>query len=145
MSTPSENRAPRIVLAGAVNSSRLTFEALLRHKAPLLGVLGLSPEPGRRASGLSEKYCVEIYESRPALGAAVAADVAARIRQVAARLRAEVRDYDMVARMAGDEFAIAICEPEDRAAVEGICARIIEQLARPFDLFGARAYIGARA
>ncbi|GAM05073.1 putative bifunctional diguanylate cyclase/phosphodiesterase [Novosphingobium sp. MBES04] len=64
------------------------------------------------------------------------------IRQVAARLRAEVRDYDMVARMAGDEFAIAICEPEDRAAVEGICARIIEQLARPFDLFGARAYIG---
>ena len=51
MSGQTDNRAPRIVLAGGVNSSRLTFEALLRHRAPLVGVLGLSPERGRRASG----------------------------------------------------------------------------------------------
>ena len=37
----TNGRAPRIVLAGAVNSSRLTFEALQRHQASLVGVLGL--------------------------------------------------------------------------------------------------------
>ena len=67
MSTPSENRAPRIVLAGAVNSSRLTFEALLRHKAPLLGVLGLSPEPGRRASGYVDLVELAGSEGVPAV------------------------------------------------------------------------------
>jgi len=39
------------VLAGAVNSSRLTLQALLRHEARLVGVLGLSPEIGRGSGG----------------------------------------------------------------------------------------------
>ena len=47
----TNGRAPRIVLAGAVNSSRLTFEALQRHQASLVGVLGLSPQRGHRVSG----------------------------------------------------------------------------------------------
>ena len=51
MNGSTRARAPRIVLAGAVNSSRLTFQALLRHRAPLVGVLGLSSERGRGVSG----------------------------------------------------------------------------------------------
>lgn len=43
MSTTSDQRAPRIVLAGGVNSSRLTLQALLRHGVPVAGVLGLAP------------------------------------------------------------------------------------------------------
>ncbi|WP_404480526.1 putative bifunctional diguanylate cyclase/phosphodiesterase [Novosphingobium sp. BL-52-GroH] len=67
----------------------------------------------------------------------------ALIRQVARRLFAEVRGYDLVARLGGDEFAILIGEPEDRVAVERICARIVAELERPFDLSGSQAFIGA--
>ena len=71
----------------------------------------VSEVPGRRASGLSEKYCVEIYESRPALGAAVAADVAARIRQVAAR-KAEVRIIFAAAPSQSDMLASLVALPD---------------------------------
>ncbi|MEE4454762.1 putative bifunctional diguanylate cyclase/phosphodiesterase [Novosphingobium resinovorum] len=67
----------------------------------------------------------------------------ALIRQVARRLVAEVRGYDIVTRLGGDEFAILIGEPEDRGAVESICARIVAELERPFDLAGSQAFIGA--
>jgi len=67
----------------------------------------------------------------------------ALIRQVARRLIAEVRGYDLVARLGGDEFAILISEPEDRLAVERICARVVAALERPFDLSGSQAFIGA--
>jgi len=42
---------PRIVLAGSVTSSRITLEALLRHKADVVGVLGLDPSASKRVSG----------------------------------------------------------------------------------------------
>ena len=67
----------------------------------------------------------------------------ALIRQVAERLVAEVRSYDLVTRLGGDEFAILIGEPADREAVESICARIVAELERPFDLEGSQAFIGA--
>lgn len=67
----------------------------------------------------------------------------ALIRQVARRLLAEVRKYDFVARVGGDEFAVIVDEPEDRRAVERICARIVAEVERPFDLAGSQAFIGA--
>lgn len=67
----------------------------------------------------------------------------ALIRQVARRLVAEVRGYDLVARLGGDEFAILIGEPADQEAVERICARVVAELERPFDLAGSQAFIGA--
>jgi diguanylate cyclase (GGDEF)-like protein len=67
----------------------------------------------------------------------------ALIRQVARRLVAEVRGYDLVARLGGDEFAILIGEPADRQAVESICARVVAELERPFELSGSQAFIGA--
>ncbi|MDE8652329.1 putative bifunctional diguanylate cyclase/phosphodiesterase [Novosphingobium album (ex Liu et al. 2023)] len=65
------------------------------------------------------------------------------IREVARRLTTEVRGYDMVARLGGDEFGILIVAPEDREAVERICARVVAELACPFDLAGAQSFIGA--
>ncbi|WP_272942463.1 putative bifunctional diguanylate cyclase/phosphodiesterase [Novosphingobium sp. Rr 2-17] len=67
----------------------------------------------------------------------------ALIRQVARRLVDEVRDYDVVARLGGDEFAIIISEPSGYSAIERICARIVAEIERPFDLSGSQAYIGA--
>jgi diguanylate cyclase (GGDEF)-like protein len=65
------------------------------------------------------------------------------IRQVALRLVEEVRSYDLVARLSGDEFAVLISEPEDLAAIELICSRIVAQLEKPFDVSGSQAFIGA--
>ena len=42
---------PRIVLAGSVSSSRLTLEALVRHGANVVGVLGLAPAAAGQTSG----------------------------------------------------------------------------------------------
>lgn len=48
-----ESSRLRIALAGSVSSSRRTLQALLRHQANLVGVLGLSPEVSKSVSG----YC----------------------------------------------------------------------------------------
>lgn len=42
---------PRIVLAGSVNSSRITLEKLLEHDMNVTGVLGLAPTASRNVSG----------------------------------------------------------------------------------------------
>ncbi|GGZ14786.1 putative bifunctional diguanylate cyclase/phosphodiesterase [Novosphingobium colocasiae] len=65
----------------------------------------------------------------------------ALIRQVAQRLVREVRGYDIVARLGGDEFAIIVTQPDTVAAIERICARIVAELERPFDLSGVQTYI----
>jgi len=45
------NLGPRIVLAGSVGSSRRTLQGLLRHRANVVGVLGLSLEAAQNVSG----------------------------------------------------------------------------------------------
>jgi len=66
----------------------------------------------------------------------------ALIREVGRRLQAEVRKYDTVARIGGDEFAIILIDPESAAATEALAARIVADLGRPFDLTGAQSFIG---
>jgi diguanylate cyclase (GGDEF)-like protein len=60
----------------------------------------------------------------------------------AQRLRACVRESDMVSRFGGDEFLILLHHPSP-AEVETICDRIAETLSRPFDLQAERMTIGA--
>jgi predicted signal transduction protein with EAL and GGDEF domain len=61
------------------------------------------------------------------------------------RLRASTRDGDTVARLGGDEFAM-IVEETDPAEAAQAAGRVIEEIARPFDLgdrvVAARASIG---
>jgi diguanylate cyclase (GGDEF)-like protein/PAS domain S-box-containing protein len=67
----------------------------------------------------------------------------ALIRQVGERLLACVRPGDTVGRIAGDEFALVLADmarPDDAALV---AQKILDAIARPFDLGGNEAYVGA--
>ncbi|HZS69729.1 MAG TPA: bifunctional diguanylate cyclase/phosphodiesterase, partial [Burkholderiales bacterium] len=59
-----------------------------------------------------------------------------------ARLLTCVRESDTVARLGGDEFAVLIEDAEDGAAAEQVAARMIEELARPFQLDQREVTIG---
>jgi diguanylate cyclase (GGDEF)-like protein len=66
------------------------------------------------------------------------------LKDVAARLKASLRETDVVARIGGDEFAIIQeGEVEQRAAAITVARRIIDVIAKPFDLDGRPASIGA--
>jgi diguanylate cyclase (GGDEF)-like protein len=61
---------------------------------------------------------------------------------VADRLRACVRDGDVVSRFGGDEFVVVCRSDRPREATELLCERIREALLRPFVLDGETALIG---
>ncbi len=61
--------------------------------------------------------------------------------ETARRLRLSVRAADTVARLGGDEFAAILTEVGSRTEVEEIAARIVADLARPFELQAGTAHI----
>jgi diguanylate cyclase len=63
------------------------------------------------------------------------------LRQVAARLRADVRDRDTVARLGGDEFALLI-EDLPPEHVQAIAERILDSLHRPMHYNGVELRVG---
>ena len=63
------------------------------------------------------------------------------LREVARRLQACLRESDLVARIAGDEFVVVLPEVEDRALVENVASKIIELIARPYTLSGRQAEV----
>ena len=67
----------------------------------------------------------------------------ALLRQVAHRLRSEIRSTDVLARLGGDEFAIIQRggRNEDEAAI-ALAIRIINSITQPFDLDGHQASVG---
>lgn len=56
------------------------------------------------------------------------------LRHVAERLTAQVRKSDTVARLGGDEFAVILTNLNDLGIVEQIAHKILESLARPYQL-----------
>jgi len=63
--------------------------------------------------------------------------------QVAQRLSATVRDRDTVARLGGDEFAVIQQSIRDSDDAERLAARIVEELADPFQVEDSEIRIGA--
>ncbi|MEB0136366.1 diguanylate cyclase [Actimicrobium sp. CCC2.4] len=56
------------------------------------------------------------------------------LREVANRLRANVREVDMVARLGGDEFVVMAEDFSDSTVLTGIARKLIEQIALPMVL-----------
>jgi diguanylate cyclase (GGDEF)-like protein/PAS domain S-box-containing protein len=66
------------------------------------------------------------------------------LKEVANRLRTTLREDDIVARLGGDEFAIIQkLEAADPSAAAALARRIIKIIAKPFDLAGQPADVGA--
>jgi len=64
------------------------------------------------------------------------------LMSVAERLRQCVRESDTVARLGGDEFTIILNEAHGHDQVARVAEKIIETMARPFELEGQEARIG---
>ena len=58
------------------------------------------------------------------------------LRRVAERLRECVRDTDTISRLGGDEFLIAVTDFHDARSVTQVANKILEALARPFEVEG---------
>jgi diguanylate cyclase (GGDEF)-like protein len=65
------------------------------------------------------------------------------LKMVADRLRRLVRESDTIARMGGDEFAIAQVAIADPADATDLAQRIIKSMSEPFDIDGRQAVVGA--
>lgn len=60
----------------------------------------------------------------------------ALLRETANRITACIRESDTVARMGGDEFTVILNNVKSPAGTESVAKKIVESLARPFELDG---------
>ncbi len=58
------------------------------------------------------------------------------LQEVAKRLKESVREYDVVARLAGDEFTVILPEVETPRAAAEVANRIVQAVAAPYHLDG---------
>ena len=64
------------------------------------------------------------------------------IFMMGARIREALRGRDMLARLGGDEFAVIQTNVHSIEDVTSLSRRLLEQVREPFDIDGAKAYVG---
>ncbi|WP_166806201.1 putative bifunctional diguanylate cyclase/phosphodiesterase [Cryobacterium cheniae] len=65
------------------------------------------------------------------------------LRQVAARLRAEIRTSDTIGRLGGDEFAVLVTDLDGEDSAVELARRVVDCLNPPFHLAGQNVRISA--
>ena len=63
------------------------------------------------------------------------------LKEIARRLKATVRESDIVARIGGDEFTVILEGLEEASSAGGVAAKILESLSQPIELGSADAYV----
>ncbi len=99
--------------------------------------------PARRRSGSAVLLCDldGIRAVNNMLGHAIGEDL---LRAAGRRLQAAVRDADLVARMAGEEFAVLQTEVADSEQAEALGKRLVELLGRPYLIGGETVVVTPR-
>jgi diguanylate cyclase (GGDEF)-like protein len=132
---------PEAALAGGGGADPLTgladramFEARL--------AAALDRPPRRRAGCAVLLVDIEgIRAVNQVLGHAIGEDV---LRAAGRRLQAAVRDGDLVARMAGEEFAVLQCDVTDPAHAGALAGRLVDLLGRPYLVAGETVVVVPR-
>jgi diguanylate cyclase (GGDEF)-like protein/PAS domain S-box-containing protein len=65
------------------------------------------------------------------------------LREVAMRLRGEMRDEDVVARLGGDEFVVVCTDARGDAAIAEVAQRIVDVVGQPFRVGGRELFVAA--
>lgn len=65
------------------------------------------------------------------------------LKEVSQRIQSCIRDHDLLARLGGDEFIILLTAFESEDDCEEVASRIIESVAKPFQLEGQTVFSGA--
>ncbi|MBP0462928.1 bifunctional diguanylate cyclase/phosphodiesterase [Roseomonas sp. PWR1] len=99
--------------------------------------------PPRRRAGLAVLICDidGIRAVNQVLGHAVGEDL---LRAAGRRLRAALRESDLVARLAGEEFAILQADVADATQAQALSARLVDLLARPYLIAGETVTVTPR-
>ncbi len=66
----------------------------------------------------------------------------ALLKTVAERLRSSIRDFDLVARVGGDEFVVLQISADPAKEAAALASRLIEVISAPYELNGHQAVIG---
>lgn len=99
--------------------------------------------PQRRRAGSAVLLCdlEGIRAVNQVLGHAIGEDL---LRAGARRLQAAVRDGDLVARMAGEEFAVLQTEVGEPGHVAALASRLVDLLGRPYLIGGETVVVAPR-
>jgi diguanylate cyclase len=126
-------------LTGLAN--RLLFEDRLRH-----AVARVDRSVGQVASRNAEKVAVlfiDLDGFKPVNDSFGHAAGDAVLKEVAQRLRAEIRESDTAARVGGDEFLLLIEAAGGMADSVALAQRVLVSVARPYDLGSERVAVSA--
>jgi diguanylate cyclase (GGDEF)-like protein len=99
--------------------------------------------PSRHPAGLAVLLCdlEGIRAVNHVLGHAIGEDL---LRAAARRLQAAVRDGDLVARLAGEEFAVLQAGVGDPAHAAALAGRLVDLLGRPYVISGETVVVTPR-
>ncbi|MEM9318418.1 MAG: diguanylate cyclase [Pseudomonadota bacterium] len=142
VSLESRRLTDRLVAAEKAAEARATSDAL----TGLTNRRGLEAELDRLVWQVDQPFALmqldlDHFKSiNDELGHAVGDGVLQRVAKV---LRGAVRKKDVVARMGGDEFVVAVRGTDERSLLDKIARRILDGLAHPADIDGHKLSIGA--
>ena len=99
--------------------------------------------PSRRRTGCAVLLCdlEDIRTVNKILGHAIGEEL---LRAAGRRLRAAVRDSDLVARMAGEEFAVLQSEVSEAGQAGVLASRLVDVLGRPYLVGGETVVVSPR-